>query len=50
VSETVESLIAYCREKSLPNFWFHITTAYDIVRQCGVEIGKRDFMGTPPAS
>jgi hypothetical protein len=32
---------------SLPNFWFHITTAYDIVRQCGVEIGKRDFMGTP---
>ena len=34
---------------SLPNFWFHTTTAYDIVRQCGVEIGKRDFMGTPPA-
>ncbi|MFZ0148404.1 MAG: DUF1993 domain-containing protein [Xanthobacteraceae bacterium] len=35
---------------SLPNFYFHITTAYDIVRQCGVEIGKRDFMGTPPTS
>jgi hypothetical protein len=34
---------------SLPNFWFHTTTAYDIVRQCGVEVGKRDFMGTPPA-
>jgi uncharacterized protein len=34
---------------SLPNFWFHTTTAYDIVRQCGVEIGKRDFMGAPPA-
>jgi hypothetical protein len=34
---------------SLPNFYFHTTTAYDIVRQCGVEIGKRDFMG-PPAS
>jgi hypothetical protein len=32
---------------SLPNFWFHTTTAYDIVRQCGVEIGKRDFMGAP---
>jgi hypothetical protein len=30
---------------SLPNFWFHTTTAYDIVRQCGVEVGKRDFMG-----
>jgi uncharacterized protein len=34
---------------SLPNFYFHATTAYDIVRQCGVEIGKRDFMGSPPA-
>jgi uncharacterized protein len=34
---------------SLPNFYFHATTAYDIIRQCGVEIGKRDFMG-PPAS
>ena len=33
---------------SLPNFYFHTTTAYDIVRQCGVEIGKRDFMGTSP--
>jgi hypothetical protein len=26
------------------------STAYDIVRQCGVEVGKRDFMGAPPAS
>lgn len=34
---------------SLPNFYFHATTAYDIIRHCGVEIGKRDFMGTPPA-
>jgi hypothetical protein len=34
---------------SLPNFYFHATTAYDIIRQCGVEIGKRDFMGSPPA-
>src|SRR4029078_3436446 len=34
---------------SLPNFYFHATTAYDIIRQSGVEIGKRDFMGTPPA-
>ena len=33
---------------SLPNFYLHATTAYDIIRQCGVEIGKRDFMGTPP--
>jgi len=32
---------------SLPNFYFHCTTAYDIARHCGIEIGKRDFMGTP---
>ena len=25
---------------SLPNFWFHTTTAYDIVRQCGIEVGS----------
>ena len=34
---------------ALPNFYFHAATAYDIVRQCGVEVGKRDFMGAPPA-
>jgi hypothetical protein len=32
---------------ALPNFYFHATTAYDILRQCGVEVGKRDFMGNP---
>jgi hypothetical protein len=32
---------------SLPNFYFHATTAYDILRHCGVEVGKRDFMGKP---
>jgi hypothetical protein len=30
---------------ALPNFYFHLTTAYDILRQSGVEIGKRDFLG-----
>jgi len=30
---------------SLPNFYFHATTAYDILRWKGVQIGKRDFMG-----
>jgi hypothetical protein len=30
----------------LPNFYFHCTTAYDILRHCGVELGKRDFIGT----
>jgi uncharacterized protein len=29
----------------LPNFYFHATTAYAILRHCGVELGKRDFMG-----
>jgi hypothetical protein len=32
---------------SLPNFYFHATTAYDILRMKGVPIGKRDFMGAP---
>ena len=30
----------------LPNFYFHCATAYDILRHCGVELGKRDFIGT----
>lgn len=33
------------QNRSLPNFYFHITTAYDILRHNGLEIGKRDFMG-----
>ncbi len=31
----------------LPNVYFHVTTAYDILRHCGVEIGKQDFLGKP---
>jgi uncharacterized protein len=31
----------------LPNFYFHCTTAYDILRHCGIELGKRDFMSQP---
>ena len=30
----------------IPNFYFHCTAAYDILRHCGVELGKRDFIGT----
>jgi hypothetical protein len=30
---------------SLPNFYFHATTAYDILRLRGVPLGKRDFLG-----
>jgi hypothetical protein len=31
--------------RTMPNFMFHCTTAYDILRHNGVELGKRDFMG-----
>jgi hypothetical protein len=34
---------------AMPNFYFHLTTAYNIVRGLGVEIGKRDFMGQQPS-
>lgn len=30
---------------SLPNFYFHTTTAYDILRSKGVPVGKRDYLG-----
>ena len=32
---------------SLPNVYFHITTAYNILRHNGVELGKLDFLGGP---
>ncbi len=35
----------YLLHFALPNFFFHATTAYDILRHCGVEVGKRDFIG-----
>jgi uncharacterized protein len=35
----------YLLNSRLPNFYFHVTTAYDILRHCGVEIGKRDYLG-----
>jgi len=36
----------YLLHYSLPNFFFHATTAYDILRHNGLEIGKRDFIGS----
>jgi hypothetical protein len=30
---------------AMPNFYFHVTTAYDILRHNGVELGKSDFLG-----
>jgi uncharacterized protein len=37
----------YLLGHALPNFYFHVTTAYDILRHNGVEIGKRDYIGNP---
>jgi hypothetical protein len=36
----------YLLHYALPNFYFHTTTAYAILRHNGVEIGKRDFIGS----
>ena len=36
---------AYLANYGLPQFFFHVTTAYDILRHNGMAIGKRDFMG-----
>jgi hypothetical protein len=38
----------YLLHFALPNFYFHLTTAYDILRAGGVEIGKRNFLGAVP--
>lgn len=34
----------YVNHWAMPNFYFHIVTAYDILRASGVELGKRDFL------
>lgn len=36
--------IDYINEFLMPNFYFHLVTAYDILRMAGVPIGKRDYM------
>lgn len=35
----------YLKHFVLPNFYFHVTTAYALLRHNGVELGKRDFLG-----
>lgn len=37
--------LPYLFNHVLPNVYFHVTTAYDILRQAGLEIGKQDFLG-----
>lgn len=38
----------FVEEWTLPNFWFHVSTAYALIRKSGAEIGKQDFIGDMP--
>ncbi len=38
----------YLRQVAVPNFYFHVTTAYAILRHNGVELGKMDYIGDMP--
>jgi uncharacterized protein len=38
---------AYLKHFALPNFFFHVTTAYALLRHNGVELGKMDYLGAP---
>lgn len=40
--------LEYTQQHALPNLYFHITTAYSILRANGVEVGKKDFLGEMP--
>jgi len=40
--------VNFLRHWAQPNFYFHVTTAYALLRHGGVEIGKSDFLGTIP--
>ena len=42
--------VGYLTWFSLPNMYFHLTTAYDILRHNGVPLGKRDFLGPMPGA
>jgi uncharacterized protein len=59
-SETKEIILPMCKDRSMtfaglpyleyfliPNLYFHVTTTYNILRHCGVELGKMDFLGKP---
>ena len=35
----------YLMTSIIPNFYFHVTTTYNILRHCGLEIGKGDYLG-----
>ncbi len=35
----------FAMQQAIPNFYFHVTTAYSILRSSGLDIGKKDFLG-----
>jgi hypothetical protein len=39
--------LPYLQSHVIPNVYFHVTTAYNILRHNGVELGKKDFLGNP---
>ena len=45
--ETRYTGIQFLLGHATPNFYFHVTTTYNILRHNGVEIGKRDYIGNP---
>ncbi|MDF3818653.1 DUF1993 domain-containing protein [Leptospira sp. 96542] len=38
----------YLTQHAIPNFYFHLTTSYAILRHNGVEVGKKDYLGEMP--
>ncbi len=38
----------YVHHHAIPNFYFHVTTAYSILRHSGVDVGKKDYLGEMP--
>jgi hypothetical protein len=38
--------LAFLQHWALPNFFFHHVTAYNLLRHNGVDIGKRDYLGS----
>jgi len=44
-SEHTFTGLVFLRHWALPNFFFHVTTAYNLLRHAGVELGKADYLG-----
>ncbi|WP_010568991.1 DUF1993 domain-containing protein [Leptospira broomii] len=40
--------LEYAIQHAIPNVYFHVTTAYDILRHNGVDVGKKDYLGEMP--